>query len=109
MSVHTLAISQLAEAADALYSQGGYMTGQRLYEQGIGPQFSGYVIGIHDADQGAASRGTTDYCVPDVIRSSQLVDIVYNYLKDHPGNRDNNAAYLVRQSFRDLWPCTRKR
>jgi hypothetical protein len=102
-------IAEALTTIDALASSGGYMSGQQLYEQGKIPQFSGYIIGIHDADQGAEPRSLGSYCVPDAVRSPQLVDIAYKYLQDHPANRHESAAFLVRQSFRELWPCTRKK
>lgn len=81
------------------------MTGQDLYSVGNGPIFRAYVLGIHDADRGAGTRGTIGYCVPDAVKSGQLSDVSYRYLETHPGTRHESAAYLVREYFRDLWPC----
>jgi hypothetical protein len=62
-----------------------------------------YVAGINDRD---ALLGLPPvYCAPAGTRIDQLADVAENYLRDHPENRQQEAAILILQSFQAAWPC----
>lgn len=97
---------KIPDIADAVMSSGGYMSGNDLYKHGKNSDlFIGYVMGIYDADRGAKARAVANYCVPDKVKSNQLSDVVYKYFEQNPQNRHESASYLVRTSFRNVWPC----
>jgi hypothetical protein len=95
---------QVIETAEAAFAAGGYMTGQDLYASGNRAFFKGYVLGVYDADRGAAPRSRS-YCVPDSVKSGQLTDVAFKYFEQHPEIRHESAAYVVRRAFLAVWSC----
>lgn len=65
-------------------------------------QSFGYVIGVHDALDG------TVICTPSNASKGQLVDIVFNYLRDNPQIRHKSADELITQALIKFYPCKRK-
>jgi hypothetical protein len=95
---------QLFEQAEAALASGGYMTGQDIYALGNRAFFQAYVLGVYDADRGAAPR-TKSYCVPDSVKSGQLTDVAFKYFQQHPEIRHESAAYVVRRALVSVWSC----
>lgn len=96
-------------AADA----GGFVDGNKLYEwcQGFTPQTSvprdgyrfssceAYVLGSADVPY------TRGFCLDDRVTSTQIVDVVVAFLRDHPGGRHHLAAIVVAQALATAFPC----
>jgi hypothetical protein len=51
---------------------------------------AGFIIGVVDA-----LTGTHDICLPKEIIGQQVMDIVVDYLREHPETRQNTAASEV--------------
>jgi hypothetical protein len=62
----------------------------------------GYVIGVHDALQDAL------ICSPPNITKGQIVDVVFNYLKENPQTRHLSAEVLINQALIRFYPCKKK-
>ena len=76
-----------------------------------------YVIGVMDGMR--ASWGYSRYldagsaveamqrpsCTPPGIIRAQARDIVAEYLKSHPAERHEDAAYLIRRAMKEAYPC----
>ncbi len=62
----------------------------------------GYVIGVHDALNDAV------ICTPSNATKGQLVDIVFNYLRDNPQIRHKPADELIIQALIKFYPCKKK-
>lgn len=60
------------------------------------------------------SPGAVDYvwqqlpCVPRTITLGQITDVVLRQLRDHPENRNAEAATLVDNAISKTWPCPDK-
>jgi len=46
-----------------------------------------------------------DFCIPKNIIAKQLVDIVTQYLKEHPADRHYTAASEVYVAITNAFPC----
>lgn len=75
-----------------------------------------YIIGVSDGMTTAADVVTavakldTPFeliCVPDRVRAGQLREVVVRYLRDHPADRHESAAFQVALAIKDAYPCTR--
>lgn len=62
----------------------------------------GYIIGVHDTLQDVV------VCSPSTITKGQLLDIVFNHLRDNPQTRHLPADILVRQALLKFYPCKKK-
>jgi Rap1a immunity proteins len=60
----------------------------------------GYVAGVFDAE-----KLFPTLCVPDEVRYGQLVDVVTQWLRDHPERRHDSAVRLVVQAINEKFPC----
>ena len=102
-----LAISLLV-LPSVSYSSGFFVTGNnllsRLESSSIGDNMYGvgYVLGVHDALNGAV------FCTPKNATVGQLVDTVLVGLKSAPTVRHNNADLLVASIFKAVFPCEAK-
>ena len=64
----------------------------------------GYVVGIHDALDGIL------FCSPNVnLNKMQVVDIVYNYLRDNPQVRQKEGNIVVSAALKQAFPCPSKK
>ncbi len=60
----------------------------------------GFVIGVHDASKGRF------FCPPsDKSTMTTLVDIVIEYLKEHPENINKTGNELVTAALKKAFPC----
>lgn len=113
---HCLALLLLVPAvswgSDTATAVEGYLSskenmfdGNTLYELRPYPHFfEGYVSGV--ADTGALTGpALRRYCIPGGVKVQQMADVTYRYLVANPADRHLGAAHLVRQSFREAWPC----
>ena len=93
-----------------------YVTGNELYRACTtgSRDCAGYVAGVLDAAayfrvfsvmrHGQASDAV-QACVPDPVPVVQVVDVVTDYLRTHPRERNSGAASLVLDAAREVWPC----
>ena len=64
----------------------------------------GYIIGIADALAGGAAIYGWRACF-DIIKSQQALDVVKQWLQNHPETRHRAAAYLAAKAFAGAFPC----
>ena len=92
----------------------GLMTGNALLATCQGPGFIqkgtciGYVEGVYDYLAVILNYLGKKQCRPEkgqVLRGRQLMDIVINYLREHPEQRDLSAAWLVTYAIGSAWHC----
>jgi hypothetical protein len=58
----------------------------------------GYILGVHDAHDRAI-------CIPDGVKSGQVLDVVKRYLRNHPEERHHQASSLVLGALKETFPC----
>lgn len=84
-----------------------FLSGNDLYTRMTGSEIGwrmyalGYVVGVYDV-------GVHIHFCPASetgITAGQVRDIAEQFLAANPGLRDKNAYMLVRESFRQVWPC----
>ena len=46
-----------------------------------------------------------DVCIPEGVILQQLVDVVCQYVNEHPESRQGNGADLVHEATQKSWPC----
>lgn len=81
----------------------GFWSGEQLYRRGRDAMTVGYVAAVYDSDLESAYGFS--YCVPNGVTTGQATDVFWRYLVQHPEVRHLSAAYLVRTSFRESFPC----
>jgi hypothetical protein len=87
-----------------------FETGNTLYtkmqDQSIGEKMyvMGYVTGVFDAHQ------HINHCLPAGVNVTigQVTDIARMYLQNNPAIRHKTADVLLRDAFRNLWPCANR-
>ena len=57
--------------------------------------FTGYVHAVWDSDQANA---------PDGVKLGQVVDIVANYIKEHPAEQHEIRTELIKRAVKEAWP-----
>jgi hypothetical protein len=67
----------------------------------------GYVTGIADAMTNVAGIYGRRACIPMPVTVGQTVDVVKQYLGQHPEQRHYTASYLVAQALAEAFPCER--
>lgn len=74
------------------------LTSTEIYERLNG---MGYVAGVFD------SHKTLTHCAPDNsgITAGQITDIAVAYLRNRPAVRNMSADVLLREAFKQVWPC----
>jgi len=97
---------------------GHYVSGNDLlemlkneYRRG---QAYGYIEAIADAEDQekvgllfGIGLNRTFFCAPNDATLRQIVDVVQMSLEQHPADRHQSAAALVRSAFLKEWPCPR--
>jgi hypothetical protein len=63
----------------------------------------GYINGMAHEMEAEAHRG--QICLPENSMFSQVMDVVKNYLRDHPDNRHKGTPELVRNALIIAFPC----
>lgn len=83
-------------------AHGGAFDGNELQEEcNQSATFcQGYVAGVFDAESFFPTL-----CVPDEASYGQLVDVVTQWLRDHPERRHESAVRLVVQAINEKFPC----
>jgi hypothetical protein len=74
----------------------GIAAGKDAYDGG---QFDGYVSGVFDSAVGIA------LCVPADAKSSQIQEVVGQFLETHPESRQRSAVLLSTQALMKAFPC----
>lgn len=79
---------------------------------------AGYILGFYDMHMVMAMYHTDmkidDYrkkllfCIPDNIKTTQLVRIVVAYGKEHPENLNLSAYVFLIKAFQNFYPCGTK-
>jgi hypothetical protein len=107
---------------------GGFVSGNDLYAWCTSSiasayylQCIGYVQGIEDAAEGEGfiqgaqgAKGFREtgfgfrWCLRDGITAGQAVEVVTQFLRNHPAIRDSTAAELVANAMQEAWPCPRR-
>lgn len=97
---------RLSSAIEAHLASKNYITGEQLLSEWPKVKLFvlGYVTGISDAGHlGQPAR--MRYCTPAGATTGQMVDVVLQFLEANPQRRQEGASHLVRESFRQSWPC----
>lgn len=75
-----------------------------------------YIQGAHDGLEAGAYHVTyranlnEDYlivCVPEGVEVGQIKEIVVDYLRSHPADRNLSAAILVYAALAEVYPCAK--
>jgi len=70
---------------------------------------SGYIIGLQVSqdvyETGLAKQEELGICPPGASTYGQAVDMVIQYLREHPEERDRRAPILVGAALRLHWSC----
>jgi hypothetical protein len=93
-----------------LSAQAEFETGNTLYakmqDQSGGERMyvMGYVTGVFDAHQ------HINHCLPNGINVTigQVTDMAKLYLQQNPAIRHRTADVLLRDAFRNVWPCANR-
>lgn len=84
-----------------------FLTGNDIYQRMTSRDISdqlyalGYVVGAYD-------MGVHVFFCPRTeqnITAGQVRDIAQSYLASNPGQRHRTAEALMREAFRQVWPC----
>jgi hypothetical protein len=67
--------------------------------------YEGYVMGVSD---GLMGTSLYYYCPPVKVGKKQLLGVVSNYLKSHPGDLHVPAGALVTAALIEAYPCRKK-
>jgi hypothetical protein len=65
-----------------------------------------YLSGVADALEMVAPR-LTNICRPKGVTIDQMMDVLIDWLEDHPAERHRPAAKLAGLAFAEAWPCNR--
>jgi Rap1a immunity proteins len=69
----------------------------------------GYVSGLGDGfTLWESSDADAPVCIPQHATAGQAQDIAVRYLRAHPEIRRQSAAILLRDAFKEAWPCPPK-
>jgi hypothetical protein len=88
---------QLYEVCTAGRGDRGYV--DRTYE------CIAYVTGAVDAFNATREAARQKSCIPGDVTIKRLRDVTVDYLREHPGERDQSAAKAVFAATREEWPC----
>ena len=109
------ALAFIVFVAFAGAASAGFMTGNNLLENCGNNSANWYIMGAIDQDAwetiavdrktGAVFEKKPFVCIPAGVTGTQAGDVVCKYLRDHPENRQWNAAALIRQSLASTWAC----
>lgn len=88
----------------------GFMTGNQLYTACSDPRNAAcesYVTGIVDAVSAMTSgaKHKKSFCARPEVQGGQFVEVVVNYLRDHPASRSDGAAGLAIKALTISFPC----
>lgn len=84
-----------------------FFTGNELYQKltsadhGDRMYAMGFVVGAYD-------MGVHVFFCPRTetgITVGQVQDIVRNYMAANPGQRHRTAEFMIREAFKEIWPC----
>ena len=97
-----LVLSSLCVGAQAEFLNGNQLY-QRILSTEVGDRFYalGYIVGAYD-------MGVHVFFCPKTetgITAGQVFDIVKNYIAANPGLRQHSADRMVRDAFKQVWPC----
>jgi hypothetical protein len=93
-----------AWASDAIWYDGNKLYTVCQYSQS--DCFS-YALGVMDADYMSRTLQHLEktYCLPGNATTGRIADIVTNFLRDHPGERQYVASSLVMLAIKPAFPC----
>jgi Rap1a immunity proteins len=60
---------------------------------------SGYVVGVAEAQNNEA------FCIPGLIRSAELNEVVIKYINEHPTVLHKDRVLAVALALADAYPC----
>lgn len=68
----------------------------------------GYLIAVMDALSLGNSINGFKACIPSNADMNQIVDVVKNFIRDHPEKRHLMATALVAEAFSGAFPCRQR-
>jgi hypothetical protein len=107
LALGVLALLALVGEAEA----GSFEDGNGLYalctSNNLGEQVHcmGYIEGVVDTMKDIDRAFNKPQCVPDGTHAKQTVDVVVNYLRDHPVERSYSASSDVYAAVAQAWNC----
>jgi hypothetical protein len=105
------AVSVLALVMASRNAAAGFVNGNDLYSwrtdanQRNADGCFGYITGAADALEWARVGTTHPPCIPEGVQSTQVRDVVVNYLRDHPEQRQLGAEMLILVAMELAWNC----
>ena len=87
-----------------------FLTGNELYQKmtstdhGDRMYAMGFVVGAYDIGVHVFFCPRTEQG----ITVGQVQDIVRNYMAANPGQRNRTAEFMVREAFKEIWPCANR-
>lgn len=100
-----VALSIAACVLDVAPANAAFYTGNELHEKcaETTPWFCmGFIAGVIDHSTGSLTRVI---CLPTGVTIGQVMDVVVNYLDDHPERRHRAAEEIVVDAGYQAFPC----
>jgi Rap1a immunity proteins len=80
------------------------------HDAGLELSCSTYFLGLLDGHAlWKVSSDAPVACIPQQVSVGQVLDVGVRYLKAHPEIRHRSAAFLLRDAFKEAWPCPKSR
>lgn len=67
-----------------------------------------YVMGVVDAIDGQRTQYKQCFSIPEKATSTQVADVVQQFLEKHPSGRHFKAADLAASALQEAFPCGKK-
>ncbi len=104
-----IAVAVLMAGAGGACADGFWYDGNKLYTvcQYSRTECFTYAMGVIDDDYMSREllHLAKTFCLPSNATSGQIADIVTNFLRDHPGERQYVASSLVMLAIVPAFPC----
>jgi len=62
----------------------------------------GYIVGVFDTGRGVV------HCPPSGVTVGQVRDMVHNFLRSNPQDRNFSGDSIVNHVLKNVWPCANK-
>lgn len=65
-----------------------------------------FISGVLDGYERAVETGSAGmYCIPANAKTTQIIDLACNYVRNNPKYRHYSASFMVQQAMLEAWPC----
>jgi len=98
-----LAVCLNSDAHAAFFYDGNQLNNVCSDEGSSRAMCMAYVTGIVDATEYDRFVRDRTQCIRAGVSNEQLRDVVKNYLRDHPADRDRNATVIVRLAIQQAF------